>query len=143
MSQIHQLSLSLYASSRLLIQLIQSKLNDADLTYPQFLVLSVLWKEDGQNVHQIGDKLHLDSGTLTPLLKKLEGMNYVQRLRSKEDERVVNIELTYPGKSLQSSVLKSLDELDLSFENFPDLNLNELNTSLNNLLETVETLKNN
>jgi len=143
MATAHQISLSLYSTSRLFIQLIQSRLSESGLTYPQFLVLSVLWESDGQNVHQIGEKLHLDSGTLTPLLKKLETLNYVQRIRSKEDERVVHIELTYPGKSLQSSVENTLKELDASFENFPELKFEELNHSLFNLLEIVQTLKNN
>lgn len=143
MTSLHQLSLSLYSSSRLLIQLIQRELNEIGITYPQFLVLSVLWEEDGLKVHEIGKRLFLDSGTLTPLLKKLEAMNYVQRNRGKVDERTVHIELTYPGKSLQSSVSSALVKLEETLIEQPDLSLEELNLSLKGLLDTLNTLKNN
>ncbi|WP_086539380.1 MarR family transcriptional regulator [Algoriphagus antarcticus] len=69
MLPIHQLSLSLYSSSRLLFQLIPTFLDKLNLTYPQFLALSVLWEEDGLKVTEIGKRLILDSGTLIPLLK--------------------------------------------------------------------------
>jgi len=142
MVQIHQLSLSLYSSSRLFIQLIQSSLNELDLTYPQFLVLSVLWEEDGLKVNEIGKRLHLDSGTLTPLLKKLEAMNYVKRQRGEADERTVHVELTYPGKSLQTKVQGVIIPLNEKFIEASELNLSDLNHSLVNLLESIETLKN-
>ncbi|MDR7129823.1 DNA-binding MarR family transcriptional regulator [Algoriphagus sp. 4150] len=141
MSQIHQLSLSLYSSSRLLIQLIQNSLNELSLTYPQFLVLSVLWEEDGLKVNEIGKRLYLDSGTLTPLLKKLEAMHYVKRQRGEADERTVHIELTYPGKSLQAKVQEALGALDEKFVAKSELHLPELNQSLTNLLAGIETLK--
>jgi DNA-binding MarR family transcriptional regulator len=141
MLPIHQLSLSLYSSSRLLIQLIQSSLTELGLTYPQFLVLSVLWKEDGLKVNEIGKRLYLDSGTLTPLLKKLEAMNYVKRQRGEADERTVHVELTYPGKSLQAKVQEKIKLIDEDFVKTSELNLPDLNHSLSNLLETIETLK--
>lgn len=141
MMQIHQLSLSLYLSSRLLIQLIQNSLNELNLTYPQFLVLSVLWEEDGLKVNEIGKRLYLDSGTLTPLLKKLEAMNYVKRQRGETDERTVHVELTYPGKSLQSKVQEAITLLNEKFIQASELNLSDLNHSLMNLLDSIETLK--
>ncbi|WP_339698470.1 MarR family transcriptional regulator [Algoriphagus aquimarinus] len=141
MMQIHQLSLSLYSSSRLLIQLIQNSLNELNLTYPQFLVLSVLWEEDGLKVNEIGKRLYLDSGTLTPLLKKLEAMNYVKRQRGETDERTVHVELTYPGKSLQSKVQEAINPLNEKFIQASELNLSDLNHSLMNLLDSIETLK--
>ena len=143
MSSIHQLSLSLYSSSRLLIQLIQHSLNDVNLTYPQFLVLSVLWEEDGLKVNEIGKRLYLDSGTLTPLLKKLEGMNYVKRQRGESDERTVHVELTYPGKSLQSKVQETIQSINEKFVDNSELNMSDLNHSLMNLLKNIETLKRN
>jgi MarR family transcriptional regulator, organic hydroperoxide resistance regulator len=85
-----ELSSLLYSSSRLLIQQIQLRLNEFGLTYPQFLVLSILWELDGLKVHQLGEKLNLDSGTLTPLLKKLESQNILKRKRGEEDERTVS-----------------------------------------------------
>ncbi|WP_192347060.1 MarR family winged helix-turn-helix transcriptional regulator [Algoriphagus sp. Y33] len=141
MLQIHQLSQNLYSSSRLLIQLIQLSLKELNLTYPQFLVLFVLWEEDGLKVNEIGKRLYLDSGTLTPLLKKLEAMNYVKRQRGEADERTVHVELTYPGKSLQSKVKDVLDSLNDKFVETSELHLPELNHSLSNLLAGIETLK--
>lgn len=141
MTSLHQLSLYLYSNSRLLIQLIQKELNDIGITYPQFLVLSVLWENDGLKVNEIGKELHLDSGTLTPLLKKLEAMNYVQRIRSKTDERTVQIELTYPGKSLQSSVTKAIATLEETFIEHPEVDLNALNQTMKSLLDTLDNLK--
>lgn len=138
----HDLSLGLYSSSRLLIQLIQGKLSEFSLTYPQYLVMAELWKTDGLRVNQIGEKLNLDSGTLTPLLKKLESQNYVKRVRGEADERTVTAELTYPGKSLQSRVEESLAKLDqVLAEKFTD-NPTELNQTIQGLLEQLQTIKN-
>ena len=136
------LSLSLYTNSRLFIQLIQNYLNEFGLTYPQYLVLSILWKEDGILVKQIGEKMQLDSGTLTPLIKKLEGMNYVKRQRGEADERTVHVELTYPGKSLKSKITQALIPLENQLNELEHLNLRDLNTSLQNLLESIQSLKN-
>lgn len=127
------LSRLLYSSSRLLIQQIQLCLNEFGLTYPQFLVLSILWEEDGLKVHQLGEKLNLDSGTLTPLLKKLESQNLLKRKRGEADERTVSIHLTYPGKSLQSKTLDAVALLEKSLEG-------ELGKSEQKLLPVLETL---
>ena len=136
------LALHLYSSSRIFIQLIQSRLNEFGLTYPQYLVLAVLWKEDGLRVNEIGQRLELDSGTLTPLLKKLEAMNYVKRQRGEADERTVTAELTYPGKSLQGKVEASLMKLDELFSEFQNLSLDSINQSLLDLLDNLKSLKN-
>lgn len=106
------LSRLLYSGSRLLIQKIQLTLNEFGLTYPQFLVLSILWEKDELKVHELGKKLNLDSGTLTPLLKKLESQNLLKRKRGEADERTVTIHLTYPGKSLQSKTLDAIKRLE-------------------------------
>jgi DNA-binding MarR family transcriptional regulator len=142
MNFIHDLSLQLYSSSRILIQLIQSRLNRFGLTYPQYLVLSVLWKEDGLRVNEIGQRLELDSGTLTPLLKKLEAMNFVKRQRGEADERTVTAELTYPGKSLQSKVSESLAKFDALFMGIDSADMASLNQSLVDLLKNLKALKN-
>jgi len=76
-------------------------LKELKLTYPQYLVMLVLWERDEQRVSDIGEVLFLDSGTLTPLLKKLEVQGFVERTRSKEDERQVIISLTSLGRRLQ------------------------------------------
>ncbi|SIO04854.1 MarR family winged helix-turn-helix transcriptional regulator [Algoriphagus halophilus] len=142
MVSLHQLSLGLYSTSRLLIQLLQNILKEYNLTYPQYLTMTVLWEEDSLLVKEIGERLHLDSGTLTPLLKKLEAMNYVKRQRGEDDERTVHIELTYPGKSLQTKVEQALRPLEEILNEIPGLELSGLNYSLQNLLESVEKLKN-
>jgi len=82
MNSISDLAYLLYSNSRLLIQKIQLSLDEVGLTYTQYLTLAVLWEQDGQYVNQIGKKLELDSGTLTPLLKKLEAQKYLRRIRS-------------------------------------------------------------
>ena len=137
----HDLSLGLYSCSRLLIQLIQSKLGDFGLTYPQYLVMSELWDSDGLRVNQIGEKLNLDSGTLTPLLKKLESQNYIKRVRGEADERTVTAELTYPGKSLQSRVEESLKEMENSLAEKFTKNTTELNQTIQALLDQLQTIK--
>ncbi|WP_296702100.1 MarR family transcriptional regulator [Algoriphagus sp.] len=142
MFSLHQLSLDLYTSSRLLIQLIQVILKEHNLTYPQYLTMRVLWEEDGILVKEIGERLHLDSGTLTPLIKKLESANYVKRHRGDSDERTVHVELTYPGKSLQSKVQQALLPLEEQLKEISNLDLADLNHSIQNLLEVFETLKN-
>ncbi|MBA4300958.1 MAG: MarR family transcriptional regulator [Cyclobacterium sp.] len=136
-----ELSRLLYSSSRLLIQRIQLTLNEFGLTYPQFLVLSILWEEDGLKVHQLGEKLNLDSGTLTPLLKKLESQNILKRKRGEEDERTVSIHLTYPGKSLQSKTLSALALLDEQIQLQQPGEVQILLPMLEELLNKLKTLK--
>ncbi|MHA7130537.1 MarR family winged helix-turn-helix transcriptional regulator [Algoriphagus namhaensis] len=142
MNPTDHLSFNLYSCSRLLIQLVQSTLSDFGLTYPQYLVLSILWDKDGLRVSQIGDKIYLDSGTLTPLLKKLEAQNYIKRVRGEEDERTVTAELTYPGKSLQSRVEEAMDKLDEKLQEISGENLRQVNQSIPGLLEELLTIKN-
>ncbi|NVK50938.1 MAG: MarR family transcriptional regulator [Cyclobacteriaceae bacterium] len=140
MDSLQKLTYLLYSSSRLLIQQIQLQLQEFGLTYTQYLTLSVLWEEDGQYVNQIGQKLELDSGTLTPLLKKLEAQNYLRRVRSEEDERKVKVELTYPGKSLQNKVESVLTQFASELELMPESQLPKLNSSLSDLLSQLKSL---
>ncbi len=77
-------------------------LEQLGLTYPQYLVMTVLWAEDGLTVGQIGERMRLDSGTLTPLVKRLEATGMVSRARSRADERRVIVTLTRKGRDLQS-----------------------------------------
>lgn len=130
MSNLRELSLLLYTNSRLLIQMFQLRLSPFNLTYTQYLTLSVLWEEDGLYVNEIGKQLDLDSGTLTPLIKKLESQNYVKRIRSEEDERKVKVELTYTGRSLQNQVNESLQETEKDFADGSDLELNTFSTAM-------------
>lgn len=97
----NQLCFPLYAAARSVVGLYTPLLKPLGLTYTQYLVFLVLWEEDGVPVGEIGEKLMLDNGTLSPLLKKMEKEGYVERARSKEDDRVVIVSLTAKGRALQ------------------------------------------
>ena len=99
----HQLCFPLYAAARNVTGLYAPWLKPLGLTYTQYIVMLVLWEKDGVSVTQIGERLMLDNGTLSPLLKKLEQAGYLERRRSQADERVVEITLTKQGKALQES----------------------------------------
>lgn len=97
----NQLCFPLYAAARNVTGLYTPWLKPLGLTYTQYIVLLVLWEKDDVSVTEIGDKLMLDNGTLSPLLKKLEQAGYISRQRSREDERIVVITLTEAGRALQ------------------------------------------
>jgi len=115
-----QLCFPLYALSREVIQRYRPHLDELGLTYPQYLVLMVLWENGKQTVNQIGQKLLLDSGTLTPLLKRLEQKELLSRQRSTVDERVVDISLTVAGSDLKQKAMcipgKLVSELGITLE---------------------------
>lgn len=102
----NQLCFALHAASRAMTGAYQPLLDELGITYPQYLVLLTLWEEDGARVSRIGERLHLDSGTLTPLLKRLEAHELVERRRSSEDERVVEVFLTATGKRLKKRAME-------------------------------------
>lgn len=97
----NQVCFPIYALAKEIISQYRPYLEVLDITYPQYLVLMVLWKEKEQTVGQLGEKVFLDSGTLTPLLKRMEQKQMVVRTRSPEDERVVKLSLTAKGISLK------------------------------------------
>lgn len=99
-----QLCFTLYACSREFTKMYRPVLEPLGLTYTQYIVLLALWEKDGITVNDLGAKLFLDSGTLTPLLKRMESMGWLTRQRSHEDERRVLIYLTDRGNVLQSEV---------------------------------------
>ncbi len=101
----NQLCFSLYAASREITKLYKPFLDKIGLTYTQYISLLVLWESDNITVKELGNRLRLDSGTLTPLLKKLESMNILERLRDKKDERNVYIKLTDKGHNLKDEAL--------------------------------------
>lgn len=101
-----QLCFALYHASRAVTRAYAPLLEPLGLTYPQYLVLLVLWERDGLPVNRIGARLGLDSGTLTPLLKRLEQQGLVERRRGSADERVVHIHLTSSGRGLRSRARK-------------------------------------
>ncbi|MCG7594305.1 MarR family transcriptional regulator [Mycobacterium sp. PSTR-4-N] len=96
-----QLCFALYSASRAVTAAYRPLLEELQLTYPQYLVLMVLWEEEPCTVGHLGDRLHLDSGTLSPLLKRLESAGLVRRQRSAADERRVEISLTAQGRALE------------------------------------------
>ena len=106
-----QLCFALYNASRALTRAYAPLLEPLGLTYPQYLVLLVLWERDGLPVKQLGERLALDSGTLTPLLKRLEQQGLVERRRGQLDERIVRIHLTAAGRALRSKARKIPAEL--------------------------------
>ena len=93
---------AMYTANHAMNRVYKPLLDELGLTYPQYLVMVALWEEDGQTVSGIGDKLFLESSTLTPLLKRLEAAGLIRRERSKEDERVVVIRLSDEGKALKT-----------------------------------------
>ena len=97
----NQFCFALYSTSLAMTKIYKPLLDAIHLTYPQYLVMLVLWEEDGLTVSEIGERLFLDSGTLTPLLKRLEATGLLARLRDTEDERRVRIKLTAAGNSLR------------------------------------------
>jgi DNA-binding MarR family transcriptional regulator len=98
----HQLCFALYSASLAMTKAYKPLLDPLGLTYPQYLVLLVLWEGDGITVSQLGARLKLDSGTLTPLLKRLEATGLLQRLRDAADERRVLLQLTAAGRRLKA-----------------------------------------
>lgn len=101
----NQLCFPLYACAKEIVRKYKPFLDKIDLTYTQYISMMVLWEEKSISVKALGEKLFLDSGTLTPLLKTLEKKQYVKRERSKIDERIVNISITEKGLSLREKAL--------------------------------------
>lgn len=98
----HQVCFALYSASLAMTKVYKPLLDTLGLTYPQYLVMLVLWEADGATVSALGDRLHLDSGTLTPLLKRLEATGLLERQRDAADERRVRVSLTERGAALRA-----------------------------------------
>jgi hypothetical protein len=97
----NQVCFPLYVASKEIIRKYNKFLKELDLTYTQYITMMVMWEVEKENVKDLGEKLYLDSGTLTPLLRKLENKGYIKREKSKEDERNLSITLTNEGKALK------------------------------------------
>jgi DNA-binding MarR family transcriptional regulator len=102
----NQLCFALYSASLAMTKLYKPLLDELGLTYPQYLVMLVLWEGDRLMVSELGQRLYLDSGTLTPLLKRLEAAGLVSRMRDAADERRVHIHLTAAGRKLKARAAK-------------------------------------
>lgn len=102
----NQLCFALYSTSLAMTKLYKPLLEELGLTYPQYLAMLVLWEQDGLTVSELGERLYLDSGTLTPLLKRMESAGLLSRIRAVEDERRVHITLTAAGRKLKAKAAK-------------------------------------
>ena len=107
----NQLCFPLYAAARELMKLYRSNLDELDLTYTQYIVMLVLWEKKSVSVRDLGRKLHLDSGTLTPVLKSLEAKGMVKRYRSSIDERVLIVEPSKKGLQLRETAVGVQDQV--------------------------------
>ncbi|MDJ1158467.1 MarR family transcriptional regulator [Chelatococcus sp. SYSU_G07232] len=99
----NQVCFAVYAAGHAFTRAYKPLLGKLGLTYPQYLVMLLLWEHDGPTMREIGERLHLDSGTLTPLLKRLETMGLVHRARLPEDERQLRVTLTDKGRALREA----------------------------------------
>lgn len=102
----NQLCFPIYAASREIVKRYRPFLDEVDLTYTQYIAMMVFWEEKKINVKHLGEKLFLDSGTLTPVLKSLEAKGFVSRYRSKKDERILTVEITPEGEALKEKAVE-------------------------------------
>ncbi|WP_413306454.1 MarR family transcriptional regulator [Bacillus sp. 1P10SD] len=130
----NQICFKIYSAEREITKLYRNLLVEMEVTYPQYLVLLVLWEENSVTVKELGQKLFLDSGTLSPMLKRMEGNGLIERRRSVEDERTVVISLTQKGERLKEKAqcvpTKLLENLSLDLKELENLN-QTLSTILN------------
>lgn len=133
----NQVCFSLYAASREIIKLYKPFLDKYNLTYTQYVAMLVLWEDEKSTVKDIGKRLHLDSGTLTPLLKKIECMGLIKRYRDVNDDRVVIVELTEAGRELKEKVLEVPKEMACKVKLSKE-ELIELKIRLDSLLKAIE-----
>lgn len=133
----NQLCFSLYAASREVIKLYKPCLDKYNLTYTQYIAMLVLWEDEKSTVKGIGNRLHLDSGTLTPLLKKLENMELIKRYRDENDDRVVIVELTEKGRELKEEILGVPGQILCKVKMTKEEAI-ELKESLDELLKNLE-----
>ncbi len=102
----NQVCFPLYAASREVIKLYKPFLDEYNLTYTQYITMLVLWEDEKITIKELCKKLYLDSGTITPVIKKLEAMGLLIKYRDKSDERIVNVELTDKGRELKEEIVK-------------------------------------
>ncbi len=133
----NQLCFPVYAASRLIIREYQPYLDKLGITYPQYLVLMVLWETDRLTVNEISHKLILNTNTITPLLKRMESLGIIERHRSRGDERIVNIHLTEKGRNLQAEAASIPGNLasDLTSGAMKVEDLIDLKEKLNNVIQ--------
>ena len=133
----NQLCFPIYATSRMITRLYQPLLDVIDLTYPQYLVMLVMWEQDHLSIGQLGNKLFLNTNTLTPLVKKMEQKGLIVKRRSTSDERTVNVSLTDSGRLLKQKALDIPEKL-ASASNIPITELNEFRNTMWKMLNFLE-----
>jgi len=129
----NQLCFPFYALSRLITRAYQEDLDALGITYPQYLVMLVLWEKDGVTVNEIGERLILNTNTITPLLKRMEGLGLIRRTPSETDQRKVIISLTNEGRDMQEKALEIPQHLVQKM----NIELNEDTISELSLLKSV------
>ena len=132
-----QLCFPLYACSREMIKLYKPYLDELGLTYTQYITMMVLWEHKAMTVKALGQELYLDSGTLTPLLKKLEEKGFVTRRRSELDERNLIVTITEKGEAMRDQALHIPAEMTKCI-NLPKEDIRDLYRMLHQLLEFVK-----
>ena len=133
----NQLCFSLYAASREVIKTYKPLLDKYGLTYTQYIAMLVVWEYEKITVKEMGQKLHLDSGTLTPVLKKLLSMELINKYRDKNDDRVVIVEVTEKGRKMRDEIIEVPEKMYCKFgKNIEDVV--ELKRLLDNLLATFK-----
>lgn len=131
-----QLCFALYAATNAITRAYRSRLSHIGLTYSQYLVMMVLWEADGITVKNIAQQLHLDSPTITPLLKRLESAGFLNRQRNANDERVVNIFLTDAGRNIQARVAEMQKGVACQ-TGMQETQFIELRSTLHELIDTI------
>lgn len=137
----NQICFPLYATAKEIVNVYRPYLDAIDLTYTQYLVMMVLWEVKEISVRELGHRLSLDSGTLTPLLKKLENKGLLGRTRSHEDERVVNITISDKGLALKDKAWMVPVHMQEHLKGFSLEDFRELRTLLKKLHKSVEETK--
>lgn len=133
----NQLCFALYSASLAMTKLYKPMLDSLGLTYPQYLVMLVLWEADGPSVSSLGERLNLDSGTLTPLLKRMETAGWLVRQRSSADERRVHVWLSATGRQLQTRAA-FIPECVLTKSGLPLTELVSLNRKVQQLRDAMQ-----
>ena len=133
----NQLCFSLYAASREVIKTYKPQLDKYGLTYTQYIAMLVVWEYEKITVKEMGQKLHLDSGTLTPVLKKLLSMELIYKYRDKDDDRVVIVEVTEKGRKMKEEIIEVPEKMYCKFGKNIE-NVVELKRLLDNLLATFK-----
>lgn len=136
----NQVCFPLYSASRLMTKAYKPFLDEIGITYPQYLVLLVLWENDGISVNQITEKLMLNTNTISPLLKRMEKLKLIERTRNSEDERCVTIQLTDAGSELRekASLIPNQMLQILSSENIELTEVLKLKEMLNNGIDVLQ-----